>query len=59
MIAELPAVAEAYSHVADGYRRALAVEGLPDVEVESLRRCLRAALQIAERPLLEPVDAGA
>ncbi len=39
-------VAEAYAPVAEGYMRALAVRGLPAVEVECLQACLRAAHQI-------------
>lgn len=40
-------VAEAYKHVADGYRRALAVPSLPRRDRELLRHCLRAAAEIA------------
>lgn len=49
------AVAAAYQHVADGYRRALRVTGLPDDELECLRRTLRAVQQLAQQPLLSPV----
>ncbi len=49
---EEAAIAEAYRAVADGYRNALVTADLPRVEVESLRRCLRAALEISEQPLL-------
>lgn len=43
----------AYRFVADGYRRALAVPRLPDVEVGCLQRCLEAALKISGQPLKE------
>ena len=46
------AVAEAYARVADGFRHALEVTGLPPIEEESLRRSLRAALQLAQQPVL-------
>jgi hypothetical protein len=45
-------VAEAYAHVAEGYRRALTVEGLPPRELDDLRACYRAAGQIARQPSL-------
>jgi hypothetical protein len=45
-------IAEAYAHVAESYRRALEVTGLPTVEREDLTGCLRVAARIAhERPL--------
>jgi hypothetical protein len=40
-------VAEAYAHVAEGYRRALAVGGLPAIKVDDLRYCAIAAQEIA------------
>lgn len=55
LVAEDEAVAEAYMCVAAGYRRALRVNGLPPAEVEGLRACLRAALEIAGQPRLFPV----
>ena len=48
-------VVEAYEHVVAGYERALTVVGLPQVEVESLRACLRAALELAQSPHVAPV----
>lgn len=50
---EMSATEGAYAHVADGYRRALGVPGLPDAEVEGLRKCLRAALEISGQPLIK------
>ena len=43
-------VSEAYTHVAEGYRRALTIQGLPLVEVESLTASLRIALSVAGLP---------
>lgn len=51
------AVREAYAHVADGYARALNVPRLPHEEAECLRRCLRAALELAQLPQLSLVPA--
>jgi hypothetical protein len=48
-------VAEAYKLVAEGYRRALMVSGLPDVERECLRETLRAVCEIAHEPHLSAV----
>jgi hypothetical protein len=45
-------IAEAYGHVAEGFRRALDVPGLPAEELDLLRRSLRAANQIARNPQL-------
>jgi hypothetical protein len=52
------AIADAYRRVADGYRHALEVDALPPEEVESLRTCLRACLQIADEPLLTATGSG-
>lgn len=49
---EAGAVRDAYALVAKGYRQALGITGLPQLEAESLRRCLRAALEIAQEPQL-------
>jgi DNA-binding LacI/PurR family transcriptional regulator len=49
------AIAAAYHHVAAGYRRALAVSGLPPREVAALRSTLRAALELAREPHLSRV----
>ena len=46
----------AYRHIAEGYRRALAVPDLPVEEVESIERCLLAAREIAGQ---SPSEAGA
>jgi hypothetical protein len=51
-------VSEAYAHVAEGYRRALAVRGLPQLEIDDLRRCLRAVDEIARNPRLHPIGAA-
>jgi hypothetical protein len=48
-------VAEAYGHVAEGYRRALDVPGLPAIELDALRTCLRSANAIARNPQLYPL----
>lgn len=47
-------IREAYGYVADGYRRALRVAGLPQAEAACLRAVLRAVQQLAEQPLLSP-----
>lgn len=52
-------VAEAYGHVAAGYRRALTVPGLPEIERGDLRAALRAAAAIARDPALCPIARGA
>lgn len=46
------AVRRAYARVAEGYERALGVEGLPIAEINGLRACLRAAREIALQPPL-------
>ena len=43
-------VEQAYRLVAAGYEEALKVPDLPEVEVQSLRACLRAAREIAQLP---------
>lgn len=45
-------VGEAYGHVAEGYRKALEVTGLPREEADDLRACLRAALELSRQPQL-------
>lgn len=49
-------VAEAYGHVAEGYRKALAVTGLPQIEADCLRAVLRAVLELAQQPQLSPAQ---
>lgn len=46
------AVREAWAHVADGLMQALKVPGLPPGEIPSLQRSLRAACELAGRPLI-------
>jgi hypothetical protein len=47
-------VGEAYKHVAEGFRLALMVPGLPKIEKDDLEACLRAASRIAREPWLFP-----
>lgn len=46
-------VAEAYAHVAEGFRLALLVPDLPEVEHHDLVDCLFASLKIARKPPFE------
>lgn len=57
-LSEAEIVAEAYEHVAEGYRRALTVRGLPQVEVESLTASLRVSRSVAGLPPLEALPAS-
>jgi hypothetical protein len=43
-------VMAAWSHVAEGYRLALLVPGLPEIERNDLVDCFLAALKIARKP---------
>ena len=46
-------IVEAYSHVFEGFQRALTVEGLPPSDLEDLRVCYRAAARISRQPTLD------
>ena len=48
-LTEVQIIAEAYAHVAEGYRRALQVVGLPDVERGDLEECWLNACVVANR----------
>ena len=47
------ALREAWTHVLEGFRKALTVEGLPPDERATLLDCYRGAAEIAGRPLLQ------
>jgi hypothetical protein len=50
------ATADAWRHVFEGYKAALTVPGLPEVEIEDLRACYRAAAQIAGESIVTTTE---